>query len=165
MSEIYTVPVTVLHAAPLISKWIKDNVKNALIVGPDSESEQWVKEVAREAEVPYIVLEKVRKGDRQVEIKVPDVSTWKHHRPVLVDDIVSTAKTMIITVQHLIRADFQNPICIGVHAVFAENAFEELKAAGAEKIITCDTIPHASNGISVSTLILPNLLSMTRDKE
>ncbi|QCR25335.1 ribose-phosphate pyrophosphokinase [Pontibacter sp. SGAir0037] len=165
MSEIYTVPVTLLHAAPLISKWIKENVKNALIVGPDSESEQWVKEVAREAEVPYIVLEKVRKGDRQVEIKVPDVSTWKHHRPVLVDDIISTARTMIITVQHLIRADFQNPICIGVHAVFAGNAFEELKAAGAEQIITCDTIPHSSNSISVSTLLLPGLLSLTRIKK
>ncbi|WP_242928449.1 ribose-phosphate pyrophosphokinase [Pontibacter vulgaris] len=165
MSEIYTVPVTVLHAAHLISKWIKDNVKNALIVGPDSESEQWVKEVAREADVPYIVLEKVRKGDRQVEIKVPDVSRWKDHRPVLVDDIISTARTMAITIQHLIQAGFHKPICVGVHPIFAGNAFEELKAAGAEKIISCDTIPHASNGISVSTLLLPELLSMTRDKK
>ncbi|PTX13110.1 ribose-phosphate pyrophosphokinase [Pontibacter mucosus] len=165
MSEIYTVPVTVLHAAPLISKWIKDNVKNALIVGPDSESDQWVKEVAQEAGVPYIVLEKVRKGDRQIEIKIPDVSAWIHRQPVLVDDIISTAKTMIITTQHLVREGFQNPICIGVHAIFADNAFEELQAAGAEQIITCDTIPHSSNNISVATLILPDLLSITKEKE
>ena len=164
MNEIYTVPVTVLHAAPLISEWIKLNVKKALIVGPDSESEQWVKEVAKEAGVPYVVLEKIRKGDRQVEIKVPDVSAWRHHRPVLVDDIISTAKTMIITTQHLVQAGFHNPICVGVHAIFADNAFEELQAAGAEQIITCDTIPHSSNGISVSTLLLPVLLSMTRDQ-
>jgi hypothetical protein len=34
-----------------------------------------------------------------------------------------------------------NPICIGVHAVFAENAFQELKDSGAKEIITCNTIP------------------------
>ncbi|ARS38151.1 ribose-phosphate pyrophosphokinase [Pontibacter actiniarum] len=164
MGEIYTVPVSVLHAAPLISNWIKYNVKNALIVGPDSESEQWVQQVAREAEAPYIVLEKVRKGDRQVEIKVPDVSQWKDHRPVLVDDIISTARTMVITIQHLIQEGFQKPICVGVHPIFAGNAFEELKAAGADQIITCDTIPHSSNGIPVSTLLLPDLLYMKSEK-
>jgi hypothetical protein len=32
------------------------------------------------------------------------------------------------------------------YAVFAENAFQELKDSGA-KIITCNTIPHKSNNI------------------
>ena len=164
MGEIYTCPVTVLHAAPLISKWINGNIENALIVGPDSESEQWVRQVAREAGVPYIVLEKVRTGDRQVEIKIPDISRWTQYRPVLVDDIISTARTMITTSRQLIQSGFQKPVCMGVHGIFADHAWEELMAAGAERIITCDTIPHASNGIAISPLLAPGILSLLKDQ-
>ena len=49
LAEIYTIPTRVVHAAPLISQWIKSNVTNPLIIGPDSESEQWVSAVAKDA--------------------------------------------------------------------------------------------------------------------
>jgi ribose-phosphate pyrophosphokinase len=47
---------------------------------------------------------------------------------------------MIETIGHLNNAGMK-PLCIGVHAVFAENAFQELKDSGAKEIITCNTIP------------------------
>lgn len=47
--EIYTIPTRVVHAAPLISQWIKSNVTSPLIIVPDSESEQWVSAVANDA--------------------------------------------------------------------------------------------------------------------
>ena len=40
LSEIYSIPTRVVHAAPLISRWIKANIEKPLIIGPDSESEQ-----------------------------------------------------------------------------------------------------------------------------
>ena len=46
MSQIYSIPVRVRHAAAYISEWIKVNVADALIVGPDEESEQWVSDIA-----------------------------------------------------------------------------------------------------------------------
>jgi len=49
LSEIYRIPTKVVHAAPLISEWIRKNVETPLIIGPDSESEQWVSAVAKEA--------------------------------------------------------------------------------------------------------------------
>jgi ribose-phosphate pyrophosphokinase len=42
------------------------------------------------------------------------------------------------------------PICIAVHAIFAGNAYQTVLNAGAEKIITCNTILHVSNGIDIS---------------
>ncbi len=39
------------------------------------------------------------------------------------------------------------PVCVGVHAVFAVNAYEDLLAAGASGIYPCDKIPHVSNAI------------------
>lgn len=58
LSEIYSVPTTVVHAANHISKWIINNISNPVLIGPDSESGQWVSEVAKNVDAPFIVLEK-----------------------------------------------------------------------------------------------------------
>ncbi|TAL63274.1 MAG: ribose-phosphate pyrophosphokinase [Bacteroidetes bacterium] len=154
MSEIYTVPCKVIHASELISKWIKENVNQPLLIGPDSESEQWISEAAKNANAPFIILEKKRLGDNEVIISIPQVEKYKNHTPVLVDDIISTAHTMIETIGHLKEAGMKSSVCIGVHAVFAGNAFEELKKTSAKEIITCNTIPHESNGIDISDLLV-----------
>lgn len=150
LSKIYSIPTQVVHAAPYIAEWIRENVEKALIVGPDGESEQWVSEVAKQAKVPYIVLRKIRKGDREVKVSIPDVKKWIAHQPVLVDDIISTARTMTETVGHLRRAEMNPPICVGVHGVFVDDAYKQLIAAGAGSIVTCNTIPHPTNRIDLS---------------
>lgn len=153
LSEIYSIPTTVIHAAELISKWIRENIKKPLLVGPDIESKQWVYEVARQAEVPFIILKKIRLGDKKVEISVPHVEKYKEHTPVLVDDIISTARTMIETIGHLKNVGMKKPVCIGIHGVFADNAYSDLFTAGAEEVITSNTIPHISNRIKIDKSI------------
>lgn len=154
LSEIYSIPTTVSHAAHHISAWIKHTIEKPILIGPDGESEQWVAEVAKNANAPYIILTKIRHGDSDVEVSIPNVNEYKEHVPVLVDDIISTGRTMIETIGHLKRAGMKPPICIGVHAVFANNAFEEIKKSGAKEIITCNTIPHESNRIDISDLLI-----------
>ena len=153
LSEIYAAPATVLHAAPAIAAWIRASVPAPVLVGPDEESGQWVSAVAAAAEAPSLVLEKTRHGDRSVEVSVPAVERWRDRMPVLVDDIVSTAGTMIETVGHLRRAGLAPPVCIGVHAVFAGDAWRDLQAAGAGRIVTCNTIAHPSNAIDLAPLL------------
>jgi ribose-phosphate pyrophosphokinase len=153
LSEIYSIPAKAVHAAPHISKWIMDNVPTPLLIGPDSESEQWVSSVAQGAEAPYVILEKTRRGDRDVEISVPEVLSWTDRTPVLVDDIISTASTMIETIGHLKTADLKPPTCIGVHGIFAENAYSELLAAGIDRVVTSNSIPHETNAIDLSNLL------------
>lgn len=153
LSEIYTVPAVVLHAAPLLADWIRTHVKQPLLVGPDGESAQWVAAVADEAGCPSIVLEKKRHGDHDVEVSVPQVERWVGHAPVLVDDIVSTARTMIETIGHLTRAGMQPPVCVAVHGIFAGNAYQDLRTAGAAQIVTSNTVPHESNLIDVTPLL------------
>jgi ribose-phosphate pyrophosphokinase len=154
LAEIYSVPATVVHAAPLISEWIRNNIPNALLVGPDSESEQWVSVVAKEAHAPFVVLQKIRHGDKDVEVSIPLVDQYKNHTPVLVDDIISTARTMIETLGHLKRAGMKSPVCVGVHGIFAGEAFMELLQAGADRIVTTNSIIHASNRIEIAELLL-----------
>lgn len=148
LAEIYSIPTAVVRAAPAISAWIAANVAAPVLIGPDSESAQWVSEVARGANAPFVVLEKVRRGDREVDVSVPDLDRWRERTPVLVDDIISTGRTMMETMGHLKRLGLSPPVCIGVHGVFAEHAFEDLIAAGA-RVVTCNTIPHPSNTIDL----------------
>ena len=150
LGEIYSIPSEVVHAAPRVAAWIREHVRRPLLVGPDSESTQWVSAVAGAAEAPSIVLDKVRRGDRDVSVSVPDVARWRHHTPVLIDDIVSTARTMIATIAHLRQAGLAAPVCISVHAVFAADAYDQLLSAGAARVVSCDTIPHASNAIALA---------------
>jgi ribose-phosphate pyrophosphokinase len=153
LGAVYAIPSRVLHAAPYVSAWIKENVPEALLVGPDSESAQWVEAVAQAAGAPFVILEKVRRGDRDVEVSVPQVGRWRDRTPVLVDDIISTGRTMIETVGHLRRAGLRAPVCIGVHAVFAEHSYQDLLAAGTASVVTCNSITHPSNRIDVMPLL------------
>lgn len=159
LDKIYTIPTSVLHAAEPIAHWIKKHVENPLIIGPDDESEQWVANIAQKANAPYIILKKIRQGDRSIEVSLPSMTSYTHCTPILVDDIISTGQTMIEPIKHLKETTLKAPICIAVHAVFADNAYQDLLNAGASKVITCNTIDHISNDIDLSHLIMAPLLT------
>lgn len=152
LSEIYTIPATVLHATPLLIEWIRGNVKSPYIIGPDIESEQWIKGVAESIHAPYVVLRKERRGDRNVKIAVPELEGGQEHTPVLIDDIVASGRTMIEVSEGLLKKGYAKPVCVVVHALFAEDAFAKLSELAA-MIVSTDTVPHASNRISVATLL------------
>jgi ribose-phosphate pyrophosphokinase len=161
LDDIYSVPSIVVHAAPLLAQWIRANVDSPVLIGPDSESEQWVSEVAREANAPWLVLEKIRRGDRDVSVSIPDPGALRDRTPVLVDDIISTARTMMAAAHHLAGRGLAPPVCVGVHAVFAGTAYADLAAAGVARVVTCNTIAHESNAIDVSGPLAEAVGSLT----
>lgn len=153
LGEVYPIPNRVIHAAGDIARWINENIDNPVLIGPDSESEQWVSEIAQNAGISFTILQKLRLGDRDVEVSIPKIEKYKDATPVLVDDIISTARTMIETVGHLKKAGMKAPICIGIHAVFSGNAYQDLLDSGVKRIVTCNTISHPSNAIDLSDII------------
>jgi ribose-phosphate pyrophosphokinase len=160
LSEVYSIPSVIVHAAPLMSEWIRGHVMNPLIVGPDSESAQWVAAVADVAGAPHVVLEKVRRNDHEVEVTLPDMARWRDRTPVLVDDIVSTAQTMIETLGQLKATGFAGAACVVIHGVFAGEAYRNLVEAGAARIATSNTIPHVTNAIDVTELLAAGILPL-----
>ena len=158
LSEIYSIPTTVVHAAPLIAEWIKQNVENPLLIGPDAESKQWVASVAELAGADYRVLKKHRFGDNDVKITVRDVDEWSGRTPVIVDDIISTGRTIIETVHHLKDASAPAPICIGIHAIFAADAVSAIAQSGAMRVVTSNTLPDPTNAIDVKVPLIKAIL-------
>lgn len=153
LDDIFAIPTTVVHAAPALSEWIRTNVRNPIVIGPDGESEQWVSQIAANLGAPYAVLQKERHGDRDVSITLPRTDLGLGRTPVLVDDMISTGVTMIEAMRHLQQVGARLPLCIGVHAIFADDAYSKLQQAGAANIVTCNTIAHVSNAIDLHGLL------------
>lgn len=150
LNEVFSVPAIRVATAPLIADWIASEVPDAVLIGPDNESRQWVAEVAAMARRPFEVLGKQRSGDRSVEVTLPRVADLGSGTPVLLDDIASSGQTMVRAVDRVLAAGGRAPVCVLIHAVLAGSAFEDILSAGAARIVTTDTIPHASNAISIA---------------
>jgi ribose-phosphate pyrophosphokinase len=161
LAEIYSVPSLAVTAAPLLSEWIAANIEKPLIIGPDSESKQWVENVALAAKAPSVVLSKVRHGDRCVDVAGPSLSAWRGYQPVLVDDMISTGTTIAHTIRYILAQGLVSPVCVAVHGIFAGTAQQDLRAAGAVRIVTTNTIPHSTNQIDVSGILGQAVGSLT----
>lgn len=101
LDTIFLIPVQVMHASKCIATWIKQNVENPVLIGPDIESKQWVEQIAKSVQAPFLILEKLRKGDHTVCIFIQGIELFKNKTPILIDDIISTGETMIGTILHL----------------------------------------------------------------
>ena len=164
LSALYTIPADTLHAAPLLANWIATEVDQPLVIGPDEESEQWVSVIARRIGAPYSVLRKIRHGDRNVDVELPDLSQWKGRCPVLVDDIASSGHTLVEAARKLQFQDFRRPVCAVVHGVFADDSYERLKPF-TDRIVSSDSIPHESNAIRLAPLIAAAIASADMARE
>jgi len=149
LRQVYSMPAVAVHVASVVGAWIGTNVDTPLIVGPDSESRQWVETIAAAAHAPSIVLTKTRQGDSDVVESQPDLGELAARTPVLVDDIISTGQTMLVAIRHLKEHGARTPVCVGIHAVFADGARNALEEAGVARVVTTNTIPHPSNAIDI----------------
>ncbi|KZC43605.1 MULTISPECIES: ribose-phosphate diphosphokinase [Rhodanobacter] len=147
LDALYRIPVRQVSATPAVAGWIAREVPDAMLIGPDSESEQWVAGIAAQAHLPYQVLSKERHGDYDVRVSLPDATAANGRTPVLVDDIVSSGHTLLETLKHLQRLGLPAPVLVAIHPVFAGDAYARLQSAGLVRIVSTDTIAHASNTI------------------
>lgn len=160
LDDVFSIPATRVVAAPLLAGWIRETLPDAVLLGPDSESQQWVAEVARLAGRPYEVLRKIRSGDRKVDVSVPESPALRAGTPVILDDIASSGMTMARAVERLLDAGTAPPVCVVIHAVFAPGAQNTIYSAGAARLISTDTIPHPTNAIGTSGILAETLRSL-----
>lgn len=150
LADIYSIPTEAVSAMPAVAAWVRANVRNPVLIGPDSESRQWVDRVAEATGAPSIILEKVRHGDRHVEVSELDPARIGNRAPVVLDDIASSGRTFVEVLKKLSAANITDVTCVVVHALFADHAEKTLIAAGARQIVSTNTVPHETNAIDVA---------------
>jgi ribose-phosphate pyrophosphokinase len=138
-----------LSAAPAMGQFLRARKAQALLVGPDRESEQWVSTVARGAGLGHVVASKTRRGDRDVEVRIPERDYAGLHA-VLVDDLASTGRTLAGAARALLEAGAARVDVLVTHALFVGDALETLMAAGVAEVWSSDSIPHSSNAFALA---------------
>lgn len=138
-----------LTAAPLMGEFLARRLERPLLIGPDEESLQWVKAVAEVGGLDFAVARKERRGDREVTVDVPD-GDYSGRAVVLVDDVASTGRTLAAAARALRALGAARVDVMVSHALFAGDAQDHLRAAGVAEIWSTDSIPHASNVISLA---------------
>jgi ribose-phosphate pyrophosphokinase len=149
-----------LSAAPALAEWLQTTADDTCIVGPDVESDPWVRRIAQLAQRPWLVCRKQRLGDRAVRVHLPARPAGR--RAVIVDDIASSGATLAATARALRRAGVRVVDAAVVHALFEPGALGRIRRAGVRRIVSSDTIPHATNAVRTAPLLLSVLRPQVR---
>jgi ribose-phosphate pyrophosphokinase len=164
LAEVFSCSARALEAAPLLADWCKRDSDDVLLVGPDAESEAWVRNLADLAGLPCIVCRKQRLGDDRVRITLPDLPRLASaQRAILIDDIASSGTTLAAASGELRTAGIETVDAVVVHAIFAPGAMDRIHGAGIRRIVSCDTIPHETNSIETAQVFADALRTVADD--
>lgn len=147
-------------AAPLLGAFVKSRGLDGVLVGPDDESRQWVEQVAVACGLDYVIASKERLGDREVRVTLP-ACDYRGRDAILVDDVISSGRTMVETAQQLLARGAANISALCTHALFAPGAREVMANAGIGNIWSSnsiadaigDAIPDESSCIDLTPLL------------
>jgi ribose-phosphate pyrophosphokinase len=148
-----------LSGAPLLADLIAREQPDALLVGPDEESAQWIAQAAARHGFDHAVCHKVRHGDRHVEVALPDFS-FAGRAVVLLDDVASSGHTLAQAARGLLEAGAASVSVAVTHALFADDAGELLWNAGIRRVWSTDCIAHPSNAVSMAPALATALSSL-----
>jgi ribose-phosphate pyrophosphokinase len=161
LSDVFPCPAQSLSAAPAIAAWIRAmGLNEYVVVGPDSESAGLVTAVAKLAGLTSIVGVKRRTADRSVTVTFR--RGVKASGAVIVDDIASSGTTLAATIRELHRMRIRIVDVIVVHALFETGAVARIRAAGARRIVSCDTLSHSTNDIEIAPLLAATVTRAVR---
>ena len=164
LDEIYSIPSRLVAGAPLLADWLKGQV-NLLLVGPDAESEQWVSQIAAESGHPFVIGSKQRLGDRDVCVSLPDLSSYKQHAAVIIDDVIASGQTILKCMAALQTQGIERIKCAGVHGIFSDGADAQLLAAGLDELATTNTIVHPSNTMDITGLLIAPIRECLQEQQ
>jgi ribose-phosphate pyrophosphokinase len=153
-----------LHASNAMSTFIQKHFTQPVLIGPDEESEQWVKTLAEPHHWDYAIATKERYGDKEVAItlamnaqKSINKVSLKSRDVIIVDDIASTGKTLEQAVTQIQKQSPSSISIIVTHAFFVDDALTRLINMGVANIWSSDSVIHKTNAFSIVDTIAEKL--------
>ncbi len=149
-----------LSATSLMADFLRGRFDNPVLLGPDSEAQQWVSAVAKPNQWEYGVCKKIRRGDRDVEISLPDIDL-SGRKIVLVDDVASSGQTLAVASHKCLSNKAQSVDVLVTHALLSNVAKQNLLKAGVGNIWSTNSVSHESNMIPLHDLLKDAVLSLS----
>jgi ribose-phosphate pyrophosphokinase len=130
-----------------------------IVVGPDAESRPWVSDLAGRLGLAHAVAQKIRRGDRAVEIGFAEPASVAGRPVLLVDDIVSSGGTLIACAKALSAAGAKAIDAVIAHALFPPEMAIKFTNAGIGSIRSTSSVPHPTNAIPLDDIFTTALHS------
>jgi ribose-phosphate pyrophosphokinase len=146
----FSVPVEHLSAIELIAETLKNFLPdNPVFVAPDLGAAKLANTYADIMNIPVAYIYKIRESGDKVSIGniVGDVAGYS---PILVDDMISTAGTMIKAMEALIDQKCRDEITlVSTHGLFVGDGPKKLALFPVSKIIVTDSIVQNNHQFSL----------------
>ncbi|MGY6551109.1 MAG: ribose-phosphate diphosphokinase [Erythrobacter sp.] len=147
-----SIPAIAISATPALAQAL-DRASQPVLAGPDSESRQWVSEVAGLAGLPFIVGDKQRRGDRDVDVFFAQASMAAGRPVVLVDDLISSGRTLIEAAYALHAAGAARVDAVATHCLASEADLAAMRESGIGSISATNSVAGPSGKIPVASLL------------
>ncbi|OCC25396.1 phosphoribosylpyrophosphate synthetase [Croceicoccus estronivorus] len=141
-----------LSAAPALSAALEGS-EETILVGPDSESRQWVEAIAAPLGLDVLVGEKERHGDRNVSISIPGIERAAGRKAILVDDVIASGATLVEAAHLLRQAGASGVEALATHCLAQPDDLARMEAAGITRIRSTDSVAGPTASIPTASLL------------
>lgn len=125
-----------------------------VILGPDIESTPLTRSTAQAAGLSrWASARKVRHGDRDVTMTLPDSVDLAGRPVIIVDDVISSGTTIIACARAALERGAASVDVLAVHALYPPDAADAFRQAGIARVRSADGIPHPSNAVPLDRLL------------
>jgi ribose-phosphate pyrophosphokinase len=155
----FDIPVDHLYAAPVIVKALRArNIPELTVVCPDPGGIKMAYAYANMLGVGLAIVGKNRRSATEVEA-INVVGEVEGHNVLMVDDLVTTAGTLVSAARLLKERGAKSIIACVTHCPITDEGLDRLKSSMVGELITTDSVPRKDwRGMKVTTLSVADLL-------
>ncbi len=139
----FDVPVDNLNAKYIfVEELKKEKIENPVVVSPDAGGAKYAKKFADALGADLALLHKTRPDHNKAEMMSNVIGDVKGKTPILVDDMVDTAGSVLGAKNALIEAGANdNVYLVATHPIFSGPAVDRLAEANFHKILVTNSLP------------------------
>ncbi|HEX7022837.1 MAG TPA: ribose-phosphate pyrophosphokinase [Trueperaceae bacterium] len=156
----FDVPVDHLTALGILGGSLQEfDLSDRVVVSPDVGRATEARRLANFLDLPLAMLYKRRTSPTETEV-THVIGEVKGMRPILIDDMITTAGTMARGIDVLMSLGAKPEVTVvATHAVFAPPALERLSTEAITDIVVTNTIPFRGGSDRVRVLSVAELLA------
>ena len=137
----FDIPVDHLYSINVIGEYIKKkNIKNLVVVSPDVGGTRMARAYAKLLESSFAIVDKRREDASHTHV-MNIIGEVEGKNVIIVDDLVSTAGSLVEAVKALKKFGALNIYAAIVHPVLCGSAFERIQNSELKELIVTNSIP------------------------
>ncbi len=151
----FRIAVKNVTAVPELAQYFKKlKLRKPLVVSPDLGGKSRAKQFAKLLNTKFIALQKLRdRKTGKITIKSPNLKKVKGRDLILIDDMISTGKSIVKATEFLKKQNCRRVYVACTHALLVGDAEKKIRKAGVSKLVSTNTIPGKTSLVDVSAAI------------